>query len=225
MMDKEKQYIVYLTIYSGDKMPAFYIGSTSKKRYNNGYLGSVSSKKYKDIFNFEVKNNNELFDILILSEHSSREEALEAEYYIHNKLNVKNDNRFINLSHAQKNGFFGLDGENNYFYNNPVWKGKTQTQNHIEKRKSCGEKNGMYGKNHTDEAKKKISIASSGENNPMHHSNGRIPPALGRTGEKHPQFGKHWYHNPETYENVICLPNEMPIGYIKGKSPKTREVK
>jgi hypothetical protein len=43
--------------------------------------------------------------------------------------------------------------------------------------------------------------------------------------EKHPQFGKHWYHNPETYENVICLPNEMPIGYIKGKSPKTREVK
>ena len=43
-------YCVYLTVYSGNLLPMFYIGSSSVKKIQNGYCGSISSKKYKNVF-------------------------------------------------------------------------------------------------------------------------------------------------------------------------------
>lgn len=42
-------YCTYLTIYSGSKLPPFYMGSSSLKRIQAGYKGSVKSKLYKNI--------------------------------------------------------------------------------------------------------------------------------------------------------------------------------
>ena len=47
-------YCTYLTIYSGNKLPTFYIGSTSVEKIEQGYRGSVSSKRYQSIWEKEL---------------------------------------------------------------------------------------------------------------------------------------------------------------------------
>jgi hypothetical protein len=39
-------FVTYLTEYSGNKLPPFYIGSTSATRLATGYHGSVRSEKW-----------------------------------------------------------------------------------------------------------------------------------------------------------------------------------
>lgn len=56
-------YITYLTIYSGDLLPKYYIGSTYLENVTeNNYHGSVKSKKYGSIWKSELKDNPTLFE-------------------------------------------------------------------------------------------------------------------------------------------------------------------
>ena len=152
-------YCTYLTIYSGDKLPPFYIGSTSLQKYEEGYCGSVSSKKYKDIWRQELKNNPHLFDTVILSEHNTREEALIEENILQRKLNVVKNSNFINQSFANINGFFGMEtkGENHPMY------GKNHSEEHKSKISDTLKGNIPWnkGKTHSEETKKKISNKTS----------------------------------------------------------------
>jgi len=52
----KKHFVVYLTMYKGNKLPPWYIGSTNVDIINNGYNGSVKSKKYKLWYMREVQN-------------------------------------------------------------------------------------------------------------------------------------------------------------------------
>jgi hypothetical protein len=70
-------FCTYLTTYKGNKLPMFYVGSTSVSKINNGYRGSVASKAYKQIWISELKNNPQLFETRIISLHNKREEAIE----------------------------------------------------------------------------------------------------------------------------------------------------
>jgi hypothetical protein len=120
-------YCVYVTAYSGEKLPKYYVGSTSVDKIKNGYRGSVSSKEWGFIWNMELKQNPQLFSTLIISTHDTRSEALEAELDYQIKNNVVISEQWINKSLAQPNGFFGMDvsGENNPMY------GKNRTgENH-----------------------------------------------------------------------------------------------
>ena len=72
-------YCVYLTTYIGDKLPKYYVGSSSLLKIQNGYKGSVSSKEWKHIWNFEIKEHPELFSVAVVSKHNTRVEALNAE--------------------------------------------------------------------------------------------------------------------------------------------------
>ena len=101
-------FCVYLTIYRGNKLPPFYIGSSSIQNINNGYKGSVQSKKYKQIWRKELKENHHLFVIKIVSIHKTRTEALIKEDFLQRTLNVVSSPLYINLSFAQKDGCFGL---------------------------------------------------------------------------------------------------------------------
>lgn len=38
-----------------------------------------------------------------------------------------------------------------------------------------------------------------------------------RKGKKNGSFGRYWYHHPKTLENIKCLPDEVPEGFIKGR--------
>ena len=103
-----EKYIVYLVTYNGDKLPKYYIGSTSIEKINNGYLGSVKSKRWKTIFESEIKNNKELFNSEILSYHKTREDALSEELKVQKERNVVKSNEYFNESYASVNGFFGM---------------------------------------------------------------------------------------------------------------------
>ena len=112
-------FCVYLTMYSGNKLPPYYIGSTTISKINNGYCGSVSSKKYKDVFNSEMKNNRHLFKTAVLGEFFCRKDALECEKQLQIMHNAVKSNLFFNESLATPNGFFGRDvrGKANPRYN------------------------------------------------------------------------------------------------------------
>ena len=101
-------YCTYLTLYRGNKLPPFYIGSSSIKRVKNGYHGSVQSRKYNNIWKAELKNNPNLFETVIISTHFTREDALNKEYKLQKQLNVVSSPLYINLSIAGINGFFGM---------------------------------------------------------------------------------------------------------------------
>jgi len=114
-MSSDTTYCTYLVTYSGDKLPTFYIGSTSTKNIYNGYFGSVSSKKWKQIYRDELLKSPEKFKIKILETFASRKEALEAELKLHIENDVVKSSQFINEALATINGFFGrpMNGEKN----------------------------------------------------------------------------------------------------------------
>jgi len=125
-------YAVYLTVYYGKKLPPFYIGSSSIDKIEKGYCGSIRSRKYKEIFRDELKNNKHLFDVIIISTHQSRTEATDTELQLQKDFNVVKSDKFFNEAYASINGMFGRD--------------------------VSGENNPMFGKSHSDETKKKLSV-------------------------------------------------------------------
>jgi len=174
-------FCVYLTTYSGDKFPMYYIGSTSKTRLDSGYVGSVASKRYRDLWKSEVKNNRHLFSVTVLSEHMSRAEAFAAELAEQIKRDVVKSTEYVNRAFARAHGrFSGID--------------------------QTGPNNPMYGKKTTEEAKAKISAALSGVKKSQAHRENMKKAWLSRDpfseqaiqnmidarprGAHHPFFGK-----------------------------------
>lgn len=104
-----KKYCVYLTSYFGNKLPPFYIGSSSISRVTSGYKGTILSKKYKTIFKQEMKENPHLFKTQIVSTYYSRKMALYREKCLQKKLNVVRSSMYYNESVAMVNGMFGRD--------------------------------------------------------------------------------------------------------------------
>jgi len=100
-------YCTYITVYRGNKLPPFYIGSTLIHKIHKGYRGSVRSKSYQEIWETELKNNPHLFNTRILTHHATHEEALTREATFQTKLSVINNPLYINLSIA-KRGFGNL---------------------------------------------------------------------------------------------------------------------
>lgn len=41
-----------------------------------------------------------------------------------------------------------------------------------------------------------------------------------RVGKKNGSYGKSWYYDPVTLDNIKCLPEEVPDGYVKGRKLK-----
>ena len=102
-------YCTYITFYRGNKLPPFYIGSTSVERILDNYHGTVLSKEYKAIWKSELKQNPHLFETKIISTHKDRKDALAKEYKLQKFLGVVKSNLYINKSLANVNGFFGMD--------------------------------------------------------------------------------------------------------------------
>lgn len=110
-------FVVYLTMYSGNKLPKWYIGYTTYSNIKNGYTGSVCSKKWSDIYYRELDENKHLFKTRILSRHETRIDAVEEENRIQHKHNVVISKKYFNESYAI-DGCFTRDksGELNPMY-------------------------------------------------------------------------------------------------------------
>lgn len=150
-MEGEKQsgeYCVYLTVYRGNKLPPFYIGSSSVSKVDNGYRGSVSSARYKKIWKHELKNNPDRFKTKIIKTFVTRQDALDWEYKIQKKLAVVDNQLYCNLWYAC--GIFGYQnsGKNHPFYGKKLWDEKNP--------------NPFKGKKHSEQTKAIISRKNKG---------------------------------------------------------------
>lgn len=101
------EFCVYLTTYSGTKLPPLYVGSTSVDKIKSGYHGSVASRKYCSLWKEELKSNPEAFTTAIISYHPTRKDAVDAELEWQLAHRVVEDKKFINMSYA-KSKFYGL---------------------------------------------------------------------------------------------------------------------
>jgi len=143
----ELKYCVYLTIYRGNKLPPFYIGSTSIKKFVKGYKGSVTSRTYGEIWKNELKNNPYLFEGKIISKCLTRDEAFILENKLQRILDVVKNPLYINKGFAIRTSYT----------NRPGHKPTEETIRKLSvpnpKKGNSGSKNGMYGRTHTDTIK------------------------------------------------------------------------
>ena len=135
-------YCTYLTVYTGNQLPPFYIGSTSVDTINKGYRGSVASKKYKSIWKQELSDHPDLFKTIILTRHETRQEAQDKEIVFHEAFTVARNPMYINMAHA--NGKFFVSGP--------------PSSETIAKRVAAN-----TGKKHTPESIAKMSAAKTGK--------------------------------------------------------------
>lgn len=104
-------YCTYITTYSGNKLPPFYIGYSKVCKVKNGYNGSVTSKIYKEIWNYERKNNLYLFKTKILKTFYDIKEAQAHELKLLRYFKVKMNPMYINRSiggHANNTGYINI---------------------------------------------------------------------------------------------------------------------
>jgi len=182
-METQKQYIVYITRYSGTKLPRWYIGSSFEQKVLNGYNGSVSSKKWSDVYYSEQKENKHLFKTKILSYHKTYQEALDEELRLQKLHQVVKNNKYFNETYAQINGCYGRDvsGKNNPNYGistsefqklraSETHKGKTITKEQINKtlnsegyknKKSPSDKLKLWYKSNISKSQKQYKIFNS----------------------------------------------------------------
>lgn len=95
-------YVTYITFYKGNRLPPFYIGYSTKTKVLNGYHGSVRSFKYRQVWEFELKNNPQLFKTKIISTFSTKKEALNHEEYLHSFFNVAHNELYINKRNSNQ---------------------------------------------------------------------------------------------------------------------------
>jgi hypothetical protein len=127
----EPRYCTYLTIYHGNKLPTFYIGSTLIEYVEKGYHGSVKSKKYKEIYKKEIVHNKHLFKTVIIKKYHSRKYAMYREKILQQKLNVVKSEMYMNMSIAKDFGWFGMkvSGKDNPVYGKRWKKTPEQIEN------------------------------------------------------------------------------------------------
>lgn len=129
-------YAVYLTTYLGNKLPMYYIGSSSVSKIDNGYHGTVTSKRHKTTWLAELKTNPHLFKTRIVRTYPTRKEAMEVEFRLQTSLGVVKSPMYVNMATASVNGFFGMStkgrlvSEDTRSKLSKVHSGKTISQSH-----------------------------------------------------------------------------------------------
>lgn len=222
-----EQFCVYLTVYKGNKLPPFYIGSTSIKKILKGYKGSVSSKRYKSIWRQEVTNNPQLFKVNVIKTFLTRDDAYNHEKKLQILLRVIYNPLYINLSISRilPTGY----GRLNPFY------GKKHKQSSkkamvANRRDYIGEDNPFYGKNHSTETKQRIGKKSARQKHTQakkkYWSETRRGPRNGFYQKTHSEETKQrwretrhlarWYNNGAQAILRMEHPGE---GWVRGRLP------
>lgn len=229
-------YCTYLTIYSGNKLPPFYIGSSTISKINNGYHGSVKSKKYRDIWEKELAQNPSVFKTIKLTTHSTRQEALLREASFQKSLKVVNSCMYINESIAAPNGYFGRSilGADNPFYgkkhsdNSKILigsyhNGQIISEDQKEQIRKANKK--RLGKKFSLEIKNNMKIVRNKRSPDVDKKTSETMKALWKDPSQRENFlknrkyatGKKWYHQKETGKTIQCVPGTQPNDYVPGR--------
>ena len=130
-------YVTYLTTYLGDKLPRFYIGSTTAQRFATGYHGSVRSQKWGALWKEELEKNPHLFTSVKIFDHATRNEALIEEENLQRFFDAVRSPDFVNMAYAR--GGFINPGTEGYTQEvrarmRAAKLGKKQSSEHVAKR-------------------------------------------------------------------------------------------
>lgn len=204
-----ENYCVYFTIYRGNMMPPFYIGSSSISKVLNGYNGSPSSSKYKKIWKIERKNNHSKFKTTILKKFNTREEAAKFELKIQIMLRVHANPLYINMGYFHAGHIVYNMCLENCAKMAKMNKGVPRSE---ETKKKISESN--KGKKLSDETKLKIGFASKNRIHRKLTEDEKIKISERQKGEKH-----HFYGKQLTDEHKLNLSKST-----KNK-PKSKETK
>lgn len=142
-------YCVYLTIYSGNKLPPFYIGSTSLEKIERGYCGSVHSNMYKRTFNKERRLNPQLFKTVVIAQFKTRKEAFTKEQQLQEILSVHLNDLYMNKSIA------------NVAFNNQGNKHSEKSKQLMSNAAKNRAKHPRIGTKHSDETRLKLIKSSA----------------------------------------------------------------
>ena len=175
-------YCTYLTVYTGNKLPPFYIGSTSVDNISKGYRGSVDSKKYKSIWKQELKDHPDLFKTIILTKHETRQEAQDKEIIFHEALSVARNPLYINMAHA--NGKFFNVGPKSP---ETIAKMTGQKRTPETQAKMSATKTGKKREPFSPETKAKLSAAQTGKKQSPEHIAKKV---AANTGKKRGPYKK-----------------------------------
>lgn len=96
------KYCTYITTYSGNLLPPFYIGFVKTEKILKGYRGSVSSIKYKQIWIEELNNNPHLFKTTILKYFDNHNGAAAHEEMLLRHFCAHKNPMYINMSIGNK---------------------------------------------------------------------------------------------------------------------------
>lgn len=152
------EFCVYQTVYSGNKLPRYYIGSSSVEKVKSGYRGSVCSKQFKNLWKEELQCSPEHFRTFIISRYGTRKEALASELLYQIAFDVVKSEHYINKAYACK-GFINEGGINSPMFGKHHTKEVKQKMSESQK----GEKNHQFNKHRSEETKQKISNSSKGK--------------------------------------------------------------
>jgi len=118
-------YVTYISEYHGDAFPPKftncnvkpkkYIGSCQKQKIENEkYVGSPKSTQYYKLWEHERHQNFHLFNVTIIEEFNTIEEARNYELQLQKHYNVVGNPDFLNKRYAQNSNFGGsFFGEKN----------------------------------------------------------------------------------------------------------------
>lgn len=199
MYSNKYHYVYRITCTNEQSIEKYYYGSRSSKlepKFDNYW----SSSKYVKIAieNYGMK----YFKKKIIKTFKTREEATQYEMLLHNKFKVETHKLFFNKARASNFGIkiFSLISKDKTYeelYGEEKAKElkiiRSKTFKKIDK---TGAKNPMFGKKHSDEMKRKLSIS--------------------RQGEKHPAFKSFWVNDGK--QNIkLQEGSKIPKGFSLGR--------
>lgn len=220
---KDTRWKVYVHISPSNK---YYVGITSRKnikdRWRNGKGYIKNTYFYRAIQRYGWNN----FEHEIIASNLTKDEACKFEIALIKELKSNDYHYGYNISSGGEGGASGLYGEKNPNYGNHWTDEMKQRMSEQKKGKMCGKNNPMYGRKvteeqirkrretlalhpyiPTEETRNKISESlkmrwKDEEYHKMH--SGENAPCYGRTGDKHPMYGKHGKDVPQS-KMVVCL--------------------
>lgn len=223
-------FCVYLTVYSGSKLPPFYIGSgTTQKlmRQKNPYRGTVASDLYENIWKLELKQNPQLFKTIIVSYHFDRKEAYSKEESLQRALNVIHNPMYINQSYA--NGGFSMSGKTHNIETRKKMKisaenrpyPSTETINLL--REANENKCTMYDTILCEFVRADLSDNDTQDKikTKQYIGAGRMRDLSSRTKTSKSLENRVHYHNIETGKRIFIKNTEVaPFGFVPGLPPE-----